>query len=67
MEEGDIRFYAQVQSLVASMEAAKSQIAGMQAENEYRLQCGHQVAYAEDSYFPITGELHKLSQKLNQM
>ena len=67
MDEGDIRFYAQVQSVVAAVEAIKARIEAMKTENAYRQQIGDSPAYSEGAFVVLSEELLLYADKLNKM
>ena len=67
MDEGDIRFYAQVQSVVASVEAIKARIEAMKTENEYRQQMGQAQAYSEQAFTTLSEELELYADKFKRM
>jgi hypothetical protein len=50
MEEGTVRFLAQVLSEQASVAASQARVAGMIAENTFRDSVGQTIAYAEDAF-----------------
>ena len=50
MDEGDIRFYAQVQAILLDAEAVKARIHGMEWENQNRMLRGESLAYVEDAF-----------------
>lgn len=64
MEEGEIRQFAECQALIAEMEAIKIEIAGMQAENEYRLQVGNTVAYSGAAFDNCAVRMREIAKRL---
>jgi hypothetical protein len=67
MEEGDIRFYAQVQAVLLQAEATKAAIQGMHWENEIRKSRGEAMAYTEADFFGYSNLLATLANDLRSM
>lgn len=51
----------QLVRILALITAAQARIAGMQAENAYRLACGNSVAYADEAFGIEADQLERLA------
>lgn len=66
-EEGDIRFYAQVQAIVCEMQSIIATVKGMEWENHNRLMRGESLAYVEDAFNEQSDMLIGLRNTLRSM
>ena len=64
MEESTVRSLAQVYALVAEMEAIKADMAGMIAENQYRVHCGDRITYGQIPFFNLRDKLDEVKAML---
>lgn len=64
MDEGNIRFLAYVQSLVAEMSAINASVAGMQAANATRAANGEAMAYPDRNFGEAVDQLDAIAEKL---
>lgn len=52
---------------LALIAAAQARVAGMQAENAHRLDCGNSIAHGEDSFYAESAFLESIAhQVINQ-
>lgn len=62
----DVGWLAKVFSLQAKIEALKTFVDGMKAENDQRIQLGQSIAYTEDSFSKIAEEMNEISKELEK-
>lgn len=67
MEESTIKKLATMWALVARMNAIVTSVEAMKALNQYRLNCGEQIAYCEESFSEAEMTLRDISAKLSQL
>ena len=67
MEEGDVRFLAQVYSEVAKMNAIMVEVEGMKVFNSQRVDQGYSPGYGEEVFMAKSSELEHIADMLCKM
>lgn len=56
----------QLAHLLASLEAAKVRVAGMEAENAHSVACGNGIKYGEDAFFAEARHMEILANAMRE-
>lgn len=66
MDEGVVRMAAEMYALVAQMEAIKTRVHAMVAENAVRVLDGYSPSYTSNHFFGAESELSQLAERFRQ-